>query len=63
MTNCDILIGEDYAAILEYHQMNNNIVTMVCTDKRMEIPYGTVDVNTDHLEHSARPFRATFPQC
>lgn len=47
MTNCDILIEEDYAAILEYHQMNNNIVTMVCADKRMEIPYGTVEVSEE----------------
>lgn len=47
MTNCDILIEEDYAAILEYHQMNNNIVTMVCADKKMEIPYGTVEVSEE----------------
>lgn len=45
MTNCDILIEEDYAKILEYHQNNRNIITMVCAEKNMVIPYGTVEVS------------------
>ena len=45
MTNCDILIEEDYAKILEYHQNNHNIITMVCAEKNMVIPYGTVEVS------------------
>lgn len=47
MTNCDILIEEDYAKILEYHKESNNIITMVCVEKNMVIPYGTVDVSDD----------------
>lgn len=47
MTNCDILIEEDYAKILEYHQNNHNIITMVCAEKNMVIPYGTVEVAKD----------------
>lgn len=47
MTNCDILIEEDYANILEYHKKNENIITMVCAEKNMVIPYGTVDVSKE----------------
>ena len=47
MTNCDILIEEDYAKILEYHKANKNIITMVCAEKNMVIPYGTVEVSTE----------------
>lgn len=45
MTNCDILIEEDYGEILEFHKKNNNIITMVCAEKNMVIPYGTVEVS------------------
>lgn len=47
MTNCDILIEEDYAKILEYHKKNHNIITMVCAEKNMVIPYGTVEVSEE----------------
>ena len=47
MTNCDILIEEDYAKILEEHKENSNIITMVCAEKNMVIPYGTVEVSED----------------
>ena len=47
MTNCDILIEEDYSKILEYHQSSHNIITMVCAEKNMVIPYGTVEVSKE----------------
>lgn len=47
MTNCDILIEEDYSKILQFHKENNNIVTMVCAVKHMVIPYGTVEVSEE----------------
>lgn len=47
MTNCDILIEEDYSKILKYHKENGNIVTMVCAVKKMVIPYGTVEMSED----------------
>lgn len=45
MTNCDILVEEDYRLMLEYHMEQNNIATMVCAEKKVEIPYGTVEVD------------------
>lgn len=47
MTNCDILIEDDYSKILEYHKLNKNIVTMVCAVKNVVIPYGTVEVSEE----------------
>lgn len=44
MSNCDILIEDDYGDILRFHREQNNIVTMVCALKQIEIPYGTVEV-------------------
>ncbi|MCR5107242.1 MAG: NTP transferase domain-containing protein [Lachnospiraceae bacterium] len=45
ITNCDILIEEDYKAIYDYHKKNNNIITLVCAKKQVVLPYGTVDVD------------------
>lgn len=45
MTNCDILVDEDYRLMLEYHKEQQNIATMVCAEKKVEIPYGTVEVD------------------
>ena len=47
MTNCDILVEEDYSEILKYHKIQRNIITMVCAVKNMTIPYGTVDIRED----------------
>ncbi|MDD4566010.1 MAG: sugar phosphate nucleotidyltransferase [Eubacteriales bacterium] len=47
ITNCDILIKEDYQKIYNAHVENNNLVTMVCATKKLTIPYGVVKVNTE----------------
>lgn len=43
VTNCDILIQNDYAAILDYHFDNKNILTVVSALKHFSIPYGIVE--------------------
>ncbi len=45
LSNCDILIEEDYSEILETHKREKNIITMVCAMKNVTIPYGTVEVS------------------
>jgi len=42
VTNCDILIEQDYAEILDYHRCNNNEITVVAALKQLTIPYGTL---------------------
>jgi len=43
VSNCDILINDDYAAIYEYHKTNHNEITMVGAMKSFPIPYGTIE--------------------
>lgn len=47
LSNCDILIDEDYSEILKYHKENKNLVTMVCAVKNVQIPYGTIEMSED----------------
>jgi len=42
LTNCDILVEADYGSILDYHNNEKNLVTMVCSLKSFRIPYGVV---------------------
>lgn len=42
VSNCDILIEEDYSEILDYHRNNNNELTVVAAVKTFSIPYGTI---------------------
>lgn len=45
LTNCDIIVEADYEEILHAHKAANNIITMVCARKSIEIPYGTIEIN------------------
>jgi dTDP-glucose pyrophosphorylase/predicted transcriptional regulator len=43
VSNCDILIEQDYSEILDYHKSNNNEITLVAAFKHYPIPYGTIE--------------------
>jgi dTDP-glucose pyrophosphorylase len=43
VSNCDILIEQDYSEILDYHRSNNNEITLVAALKHFPISYGTVE--------------------
>lgn len=45
LTNCDILIEEDYEKIYNYHKKENNLITMVCSLKNIKIPYGVIEIS------------------
>lgn len=45
LSNCDILIDEDYEKIFEYHKKEQNIITMICSLKRIVIPYGVIEID------------------
>lgn len=47
MTNCDILVEADYEEIIAYHKAHKNIITLVCAQKTVIIPYGTVEANLE----------------
>jgi dTDP-glucose pyrophosphorylase len=52
VSNCDILIEQDYAEILEYHRNNNNELTMVAAIKSFPIPYGIIIAKENGLLES-----------
>ena len=43
VSNCDILIDEDYGEILNYHRENYNEITVVGALKSMSLPYGSLE--------------------
>lgn len=47
LTNCDILIEEDFAKIYRLHKEQDNVITMICSLKNFSIPYGVVEIGED----------------
>ncbi|SHL49893.1 Nucleotidyl transferase [Anaerocolumna jejuensis DSM 15929] len=45
LSNCDILIEEDYGKIYDFHIQEKNLITMVCSLKNIKIPYGVIEIN------------------
>ncbi len=43
ISNCDIIIKEDYSEILKYHKTSRNELTIVSVLKHYSIPYGTIN--------------------
>ena len=52
VSNCDILIEEDYSEILDYHRNNNNELTVVAAVKTFSIPYGTITTGENGILES-----------
>lgn len=42
VSNCDIIIEQDYSELLDYHRDNKNEITIVAALKNYSIPYGTI---------------------
>ena len=42
--NCDVLLTANYESMLRFHRENNNVITMVCAYKNINIPYGVVEM-------------------
>ena len=43
VSNCDILIEQDYSEILSYHRSNKNEITVVAALKHFPMAYGTIE--------------------
>lgn len=48
LTNCDVLILADYAELLRFHRESGSVVTMVCAQKKVTIPYGVIETDPGH---------------
>jgi dTDP-glucose pyrophosphorylase len=57
VSNCDILIDQDYTEILDYHKKNKNEITIVAAIKNIPLPYGTIQTgeNGQLLELTEKP--------
>lgn len=57
VSNCDIIIDQDFRDVYEYHIENNNQITIVTAVKSHKIPYGVVETgdNGSLLSLSEKP--------
>jgi dTDP-glucose pyrophosphorylase len=49
VSNCDILIEQDYSEILDYHKKYKNEITVIAALKNYHIPYGTIETGRNGL--------------
>ncbi|MCK4664751.1 MAG: nucleotidyltransferase family protein [Bacteroidales bacterium] len=49
ISNCDIIIEEDYGEIYNYHKENQNELTIIAALKHYPIPYGTIETGENGI--------------
>jgi len=49
VSNCDIVIDQDYRDVYDYHVQNGNEITLVAAVKTTQIPYGVVEAGENGL--------------
>ena len=47
VSNCDIIIDQDYRDVYEYHKRNKNMITIVTAIKSYKIPYGVIETGAN----------------
>jgi dTDP-glucose pyrophosphorylase len=49
VSNCDILIEQDYSEIYEFHKLNKNEITLVAALKNVPIDYGVIETGENGI--------------
>lgn len=49
VSNCDIVIDQDYRDVYDYHKNNKNDITIVTAVKSFRIPYGVIETGEDGI--------------
>lgn len=49
VSNCDNLIDQDFRDVYEYHQNNQNDITIITSVKSYQIPYGVIETGPNGL--------------
>lgn len=49
VSNCDIVIDQDYRDVYDYHKENENDITLVTAVKTQRIPYGVIETGENGL--------------
>lgn len=61
LSNCDILIEEDFNKIYEFHKKEKNLITMVCSLKNIVVPYGVIEIDENgHIENMKEKPKFSF---
>lgn len=57
VSNCDIIIDQDYRDVYEYHKNNGNDITIITAVKSYSIPYGVIETGENGVmtELSEKP--------
>lgn len=57
ISNCDVIINEDYKKIINFHQKNKNNLTIIASKKSLKIPYGVcvADKNKNFISFKEKP--------
>lgn len=43
VSNCDIIVDQDFREVYRYHVLNNNAITIITALKNYQIPYGVIE--------------------
>ena len=49
VSNCDILLDQDYADVLSYHRQNQNMISVIVAIIHYKVPYGVIESAEDGL--------------
>lgn len=49
VSNCDIIVDQDYRDVFDYHRNNKNDITIVTAIKSFHIPYGVIETGENGL--------------
>ncbi len=49
VSNCDIIIDQDYRDVYDYHKENQNDITIVTAVKSFKIPYGVIETGDNGI--------------
>jgi len=52
ISNCDIIIEENYETVFDYHKRNKNDITIVACIKSYDVPYGVIETDQNGLYDS-----------
>jgi dTDP-glucose pyrophosphorylase len=57
VSNCDILVDDNYYCMYKFHKEQKNKITFVCAMKNMTIPYGVISLDSEGVikEISEKP--------
>jgi len=50
VTNCDTILGGNYHDFYQWHQDNNNVMTIIGSHKEITVPYGVLCMNNGFLD-------------